>query len=275
MGKSIRTETEINEGAVSISYAAVELCKKVFPDLKENSVAIVGSGEMGALAAQHLKQAGVDRFEFINRTVENALSLAQEYQAQVYGLDRLNEDLEKSDIVISATGSPNFVITKEMVKKALVARNYRPMILVDIAAPRDIDPKVNDLPEAYSFCIDDLEGVVNGNRNKRLQATQAAEKIISAKVNEFTHWYQSREAVPVIKELRGQLKSIANAELKKHQHKLDVEQLKVVEEVLHGVMGKWIHHPLEEMKKLSTEGLGREANDMVERLFQLPLGNKD
>ena len=275
LGKAIRTQTEINEGAVSISYAAVELCKKVFPNLEENSAAIIGSGEMGALAAQHLQQAGVKKFEFINRTIENALPLAQEFQSPVFGLQHLEAGLANSDIVISATGSPNFVIQPEMVRKALAERGGQPMILVDIAAPRDIDPAVNEVEGAYAFCIDDLQEVVRGNKEKRSKATEAAEKIIEEKLEEFTHWYRSLEVVPVIKGWRTELNKLAEQEIEKHKNRMDDSQREIVEQILHGVLGKWMHHPLEEIKEMSSEGMGSEAAEVISRLFHLRLNDED
>ncbi len=270
LGKSVRSDTEINQGAVSIAHAAVELCKRVLPDLSAHSAAVLGAGEMGALSARHLKQAGVNRLEFISRTVENAAVLARKYEASSSSLQRLEEVLENSDIVISATSSPDYVVTARMVELALRRRNRRAMVFVDIAAPRDIDPKVNEISEVHSFCLDDLEAVVRDNRRKRLQASHRAEAIITKRLSEYTRWYQSRKVVPVIKNLRTHLRSIAENELAKHRNRFNREQLEAVEQVLHGVTGKWLHHPFEEIKALSEEGMEHEASAFLNRLFQLP-----
>lgn len=271
LGKSVRSETEINQGGVSIAYAAVELCKRVFPDLGGHTAAVLGTGEMGGLSAKHLKQAGVNRFEFASRTVENAAVLARKYQAPSFSLQQLEGVLENSDIVISATSSPDYVVTADMVEVALRRRNRRPVVFVDIAAPRDIDPRVNEIPGVYSFCLDDLEGLVRDNRRKRLRASHAVEAIIAKGVSEYASWYQIRKVVPVIKNLRTHLRGIAESELAKHRNRLNREQLEVIEEVLHGVAGKWLHHPVEEIKTLSEEGMEHEASAFLNRLFQLPV----
>lgn len=271
LGKVVRSDTKINQGAVSIAYAAVELCKRVLPDLSAHTAAVLGAGEMGALSAKHLKQAGVNRFQFVSRKVESAAVLARKYQAPSFSLQHLEGVLENSDIVISATSSPGCVVTARMVEEALCRRNRRPMVFVDIAAPRDIDPKVNEISGVYSFCLDDLEGLVRDNRRKRLQASHAVEAIIAKGVSEYASWYQSRKVVPVIKNMRTHLRSIADSELAKHRNRLNREQLEVVEEVLHGVAGKWLHHPVEEIKTLSEEGMEHEASAFLNRLFQLPV----
>jgi glutamyl-tRNA reductase len=271
LGKSVRSDTAIGRGAVSIAYAAVELCKRVFDDLSDSCAAVVGTGEMGALSVLHLKQAGVNQISFVNRTIENAVDLGRKYQASVYPLQRLDEVLEISDIVISATGSPHYVITARMVELALKRRRGRPMVLVDIAAPRDIDPKVNEISEVFAFCLDDLEEVVRANRNKRLQAARAVEDIISQKLSQYIRWHHGRRVVPVIKGLKQHLCGIAENELAKHRGRFNRQQLEAMEDVLHGVAGKWLHHPLEELKSMSDEGTEHEASALLNRLFQLQL----
>jgi len=228
LGKSVRSDTEIGRGAVSIAYAAVELCKSVFHDLSDNRAAVVGTGEMGALSVQHLKQAGVNRIAIVSRTAEDALDLGRRYQVPVYPLQRLDEVLEKSDIVISATGSPHYVITARMVELALKKRDGRPMVLVDIAAPRDIDPKINETSEAIAFCLDDLEEVVRANRCKRLQATRAVEAIISEKLAEYIRWYHGRRVVPAIKCLRQHFCGITADELAKHRNRFTRRELEAM-----------------------------------------------
>ena len=271
LGKSIRSDTEISRGAVSIAYAAVELCKRVFHDFSDNSAVVVGTGEMGALAVQYLKKAGVDRVDFVNRTPENAVHLGRKYQADVHPLQRLDEVLQSADIVISATGSPHYVIPARMVELALKRRSGRPMVLVDIAAPRDIDPKVNEISGAFAFCLDDLEEVVHANRSKRLQATRAVEAIISKKLSEYIRWYHGRRVVPVIISLRRHLCGIAEDELAKHRSRFGREQLEAMEDVLHRVARKWLHRPLEELKSMSEEGMENEASAFLNRLFQLQI----
>ena len=271
LGKSIRSDTEIGRGSVSIAHATVELCKRVFHDLSNNCAAVVGTGEMGVLSAQHLKQAGISRIDFVNRTAENAVDLARKYQASVYPLERLDEVLQNFDIVISATGSPHYVITARMVELALKRRSGRPMVLVDIAAPRDIDPKVREISEAFTFGLDDLEEVVHANRSERLRATRAVEAIISKNLSEYIRWYHGRRVVPVIKSLRQRFYRIAEDELAKHRSRFNRRQLEAMEEVLHGVAGTWLHHPLEELKSMSEDGMEHEASVFLDRLFQLQL----
>ncbi len=269
LGKAVRTETAINEGAVSISYAAVELCKKVFPRLNSAKVAVVGTGEMGFLAAQHLRQAGVVKFDFFNRTLSKAVELAEEFDAEAFGLEQLTEKLSEYDIVIAATGSSHPILFKKEVEKAVQKRSGAHLILVDIAMPRDIDPEVQNVSSAYLFDIDDLQEAIKDNQNKRLESALAAEDIIENKLKEFTLWYHSQKIVPTLVDLKNQLTEMGQAEIKRLRNKIGEDHLSVAQELLHGIVGKWLHYPMEELKELSEEGYSQEANRFVERLFHL------
>lgn len=269
VGKRIRTETTINEGAVSISYAAVELAKKVLGDLKGKTVGVVGAGEMGELAAQHLHKAGASRFVFFNRTLATAEKLAADFGGELCLLQDLDKRLHQCDIVVSATGAPETVITKAQVQEAARYRHGKPLFLIDIAAPRDIDPGAAEVGNAFLFTIDDLKNVVNENVSLRKEASRKALEIVEEEAAKAEAWFQGLDIVPVIRTLRDKYQDLADKEIEKWAAGLDPESRKRMEGLARSLLNKFLHSPTTQLKVLGERGEGKRASYYAGILFAL------
>ncbi len=208
VAKRIRSGTQIGSNSVSVAAAAVNLARTVFDNLSERTALLVGAGETIALAARHLASNGVTRMIVANRTLANAQELAQEFSAYAITLDSLGAHLQEADIVISSTASPTPIITYEMVKAAIRVRKHRPIFIVDIAVPRDVDSKVAKLEDVYFFTIDDLHSVVNTNMETRRQAARDADQLIAAEVDHFEQQRKALDAVPAIRKIREHAESV-------------------------------------------------------------------
>ncbi len=275
VGKRIRTETAIHEGAVSISYAAVELAKKVLGDLRGKTVGVVGAGEMGELAAQHLHKAGAAKFIFFNRTLSTAEKLAAEFGGELCQLSELDKRLPHCDIVVSATGAPGLVITKAQVQEAVRLRHGKPLFLIDIAAPRDIDPAAGQVSNAFLFTIDDLKNVVNENVSLRKGASQKAMDIIEDEAVKVEGWFQSLDIVPTIRILRDKYNSIAEREIAKWAAGQPEVTRKQLESLGRSLLNKFLHEPTTKLKLLGEQGDGKRARYFVELLFALAEKEKE
>jgi glutamyl-tRNA reductase len=275
VGKRVRSETAINEGAVSISYAAVELAKKVLGDLKGKTVGVVGAGEMGELAAQHLHKAGAARFVFFNRTLATAEKLAAGFGGELCLLADLDKRLSHCDILVSATGAPDIVITKAQVQEAARHRGGRPIFLIDIAAPRDIDPEAAKVSNAYLFTIDDLKNVVSENVALRKEASRQALAIIDEEAAKVEGWFQGLEIVPTIKHLRDKYHGIAEKEIEKWAAGQPEETRKQLEALGRSLLNKFLHHPTSRLKLLGERGDGKRASYFAELFFALAEEEKE
>lgn len=269
LGKRVRTETEINQGAVSISFAAVEICKKVFQNLSSKTALLVGAGEMSRLAATHLNDAGIGKLTFCNRTIENTAPLCNQFQAKAISLKDLPKQLPSYDIIISATGASLPIIKPEDIQHSVNKRKFKPQVLVDIAAPRDIDTGGVEFPSALVFSIDDLENVVDENRQKRTQASQHAELILQEELSDFKSWYLSLDVVPAIRNLRMHFQSTFDNELKKFSSKMSPDEFELVERFSHNVMNKVLHLPTSQLKQMGEDGMAGESIWMINKLFDL------
>ena len=215
VGKSVRTNTRIGEYAVSVSYAAVELAKKVFSNLNQQVVLLVGAGDMGKLAAQHLVNHGVKEVLLATRNHHRALMLAQRFHGHAVPYEQLRSTLPKADIVICATGAPHFVISKDDIEGAVHQRMNRPIFLIDISVPRNIDPAVKDVDNAFVFDIDDLKAHVGHNQDERLKEAETAEKMVKEEVGSTVAWVRGLEAIPTIVALRKKAEDIKKTNWKK------------------------------------------------------------
>jgi len=269
VGKRIRSETSIHEGAVSISYAAVELAKKVLGELKGKTVGVVGAGEMGELAAQHLHKAGAAKFIFFNRTLATAEKLAAGFGGELCQLADLGKRLAHCDIVVSATGAPDIVITKAQVQEAARHRGGRPLFLIDIAAPRDIDPGAGQVSNAYLFTIDDLKNVVNENVALRKEASQKALAIVEEEASKVDGWFQGLDVVPTLRVLRDKYQVILDKEVEKWAAGQPDEVRKKLEALGRSLLNKFLHHPTTRLKLLGEQGDGKRASYFTELLFAL------
>ncbi len=254
--KRIRSETGISNYAVSISFAAVELAKRIFSDLSQQRALIIGAGEMAELALQNLKNHGVAGVLVTNRTYTNAENLAHKFGGTAIPFEQLENRLCEADIIISSTGARHFVLTQSMVRKCLKNRRGRAMFLIDIAVPRDIEPEINDLPGAYCYDIDDLQNVVQKNQEERVKQAEQAGEILEDEIARVEDWFLTRSAVPTIRKIRNEFEHVSQAELDKTLNRLthlsDKDRI-LVKSLVHRIMQKILHKPTINLKNLSKE----------------------
>ncbi|SVE49519.1 uncharacterized protein METZ01_LOCUS502373, partial [marine metagenome] len=220
VGKRARSETDIGRGRLSVATAAVELAGQIFDRLEDRRALLLGAGEMMELTAQYLVEANLTQFTVANRTVERAQDLASRFDGDALSLDDLEHRLTDADIVIASTAAPDFVITESAVRSAMSGRRGRPLFLIDIAVPRDIDPAIRDVDNVFLFDIDDLESVVAANRSEREDEILRVQSIVDEELNEFLHWFNSLSAAPLIKALRQRAADLQGDELGRWQGKL-------------------------------------------------------
>ena len=272
VAKSVRSETGIGDHAISVSYAAVELAKKIFERLQERTVMVLGAGETSELAVRHLLRQGVTRVWVSNRTAARAEKLAQELQAKAIPWEAFPEYLIHADIVLSSTSAPQPIIHKALVQEVMRARKNRPMFFIDIAVPRDVDPAVNTLDNVFLYDIDDLENVVEANRRERQQEALAAEDLVWREVRYFQQWLAAQDAVPTIVALRQRAETIRQEELDKALARLGPlgeRERRLIEALTVGIVNKLLHAPTVNLKRSSHEGQGRDYVQLVRRLFEL------
>ncbi|RUM43171.1 MAG: glutamyl-tRNA reductase [Desulfurobacterium sp.] len=267
VSKRVRTETGISRNAVSVSFAAVELARKIFGSLSGKKVAIVGAGEMAELAVKHLVSNGASEVFVVNRTLDRAKRLAEEFGGKAFPLTELERVLELSDIVISSTGAPGYILKPENVIPALEKRKNSPMFLIDIAVPRDIDPSLNEVDGLYVYDIDDLQQVVEANIKERLREAEVAKEIIEGYVERFIRWLRELEVAPLIAELKEKAEAIRKAELAKRLPALGLtpEQAKEVDNITRIIINKLLHQPITSVKKKATE---EETRHQVVQIFR-------
>ncbi|EMQ47573.1 glutamyl-tRNA reductase [Vibrio cholerae O1 str. PCS-023] len=256
VAKRVRTETEIGGSAVSVAYAACTLAKHIFESLADATVLLVGAGETIELVAKHLAGHHCKRMIVANRTRERALSLAQQFGADVIALNEIPDYLAQADIVISSTASPLPIIGKGMVESALKARRHQPMLLVDIAVPRDIEPQVGKLNDAYLYSVDDLQSIVDSNIEQRKVEAIQAEAIVSEESATFMSWMRSLQAVDSIRDYRKQANEAREELLNKSLQALaaggDPEKLLI--ELSNKLTNKLIHTPTRALQTAAEQG---------------------
>jgi glutamyl-tRNA reductase len=251
VGRRVRRETALGTAAVSVSYAAVELAKKIFGNLTGKTIFVIGAGKMSELAAKHLLSSGATTILVTNRTYQRAVQLADAFRGTAIQFDQLFEYVDQADIIISSTGAPHFIITKDRAEKMIAARRNRPIFLVDIAVPRDIDPAVNDLDNAFVYDIDDLQHVVEANIKQRQREAVWAEEIVEQEVQKMMRRLVSREVVPTIVALEAKLNRIREDEMERFRGRLSTlspEQREAVEALARGILNKILHGPITELK---------------------------
>jgi len=274
VAKRVRNETAIGSAAVSVSYAAAELAKKIFGPLAGKTVFVIGAGKMSELAAKHLMRSGVSSILVTNRTHERAVELARAFHGTAIPYRELLDHLAKADIVLSSTSAPHFVVTKEQVEKLLAARRHRPMFFVDIAVPRDIDPAVNELDNAFVYDIDDLEQVVDANKKQREREAVWAEEIVQQEVQKMMKRLATREVAPTIRALEDRLNRIRELELERHRGRLNTltpEQREALDALTKGIVNKILHGPITELKS----GAGGPEHGHLVRLIRRMFGVGD
>jgi glutamyl-tRNA reductase len=250
--KRVRTETKIAENAVSISFAAVELAKKIFTELAGKSFMLLGAGEMAELAARHLVNSGVSDVKVANRTYERCCELARDFCGKAVRFEDFVKELVHTDILICSTGAPSYVLLKDQMQQVMKERKHRPVFLIDISVPRNIDPEINKLDNVYLYNVDDLQEVVDTNILGRKKEAEKAAAIVDEEVDKFTHWLTTLDSVPLIIALRQKADGIRQEEIEKFKNKfpdLDKEKMQAVEHLANALTNKLIHHPTVALKE--------------------------
>lgn len=270
VAKQVRTDTAIGENPVSVAYAAVSLAQHIFAEMSSSKALLIGAGETIELVARHLSQAGVKEITVANRTLNRALTLAEEFSGKAILLGDIPEALADADIVIASTASQLPILGKGAVESALKKRKHRPIFMVDIAVPRDIEAEVGELDDVYLYTVDDLKEVIEENQRTRETAAQQAEEIIESGAHDFMRQLRSLDAVDVLTLFRGQAEALRDQELDKALKQL--ENGKPAEEVIamlaRGLTNKMLHHPTIQMRKASADGRG-DLLELVQELYQL------
>jgi glutamyl-tRNA reductase len=272
-GKRVRTETGLGEGAVSVSYAAISLAKKIFGDLSRLEVLILGTGEMGKLTGLHLRAQGVRGITVASRTRATADRLAEQIDGAACDWVDLDMALSRADIVVTATGAPAAILTKADIQRVMKTRRERPLFIIDIALPRDLDPDAGTLEQVFLYNLDDLQGIVKKNLERRGAELARADAIVSSEAAKFAAWLQSREIIPTVVALRERFESIRRAELDRLQHKLTglpPDAQAQVDHITKLIVEKLLLTPTEQLKAVSDDALAATYSDALNRLFSLP-----
>jgi glutamyl-tRNA reductase len=273
VAKRVRTETRLAEGAVSISSAAVELAKKIFGELEGKNVMLLGAGEMAELAAQHLLGNGVKNIMVANRTFERAEELATEFKGDAIRFEHFPDAMVMVDILICATGAPNYVVKRDMVTKILKERRNKPIFMIDISNPRNIDPEVDKVDNVYLYDIDDLQSKVDVNAEGRAREAEKAEALIALEVETYLQWERALDAVPTIVDLREKIEDIRKRELDKTLGSLgdmNEDQKRAVDIMSQSIVNKLLHAPLVVLKQAaSSPDTTDDTIAVARRLFNL------
>jgi glutamyl-tRNA reductase len=276
VAKRVRSETGISQSAVSVSYAAVELARKIFGDLTGKTVMIIGASKMGELAAKHLKRNGVASVLVTNRTFERAVEVAKVFEGAAIPFEHFTDHIDRADIVISSTGAPHFVITKPMAEQIIRNRRNKPVFFIDIAVPRDIDPSVNKLDNVFLYDIDDLQQVIDANMKERMKEAGRAEEIVDGEVRSFCIRMQARDVAPTIVLLRDTWEKVRRDEIERHRKllkDLPADQqsaaLGAIDQVTQSLMNKVLHHPVALLKEMSTDPKGEELIQLLRKVFNI------
>ncbi len=272
VAKEARTETAISEGQVSVGSVAVRFARQIFADFRGRTVLMIGAGEMGKLTLRHVLEVGPARTIIANRTLERAERIAQRCRAEAVDLTNLSDHLGRADIVITSTGATEAVLTPPLVEAAQASRNYDPLLIVDIAVPRDVDPTVGEISNVYLYNIDDLQAVVDAGVEDRQEQAAEVDRIIAEHVAEFLQWRDTRAVGPVLEALRKRLSEISEAEANWATPKLSGDpsrDAEVLEQMLHRLMGKLLHGPSQVLREKAEDGSVGVYAETLRRMFDL------
>ncbi|WP_431804688.1 glutamyl-tRNA reductase [Halobacillus andaensis] len=270
MAKKAHKDTGIGENAVSVSYAAVELARKIFGDLVHKHIVIIGAGKMGELAARNLHGSGVKKVTVMNRTLAKAQVVAQQFNGQAVTMENLEGVLKDADIVISSTGAADYVLTKEQMEPIHKSRKGKPLFFVDIAVPRDLDPSMENLDSVFLYDIDDLQGIVDANLAVRKQAAEEISLMIEAEIVEFKEWLQTIGVVPVISALREKALNIQAETMESIERKmpdLTEREKKVLRKHTKSIINQMLKEPILQAKELSAKSDAEESLRLFTQIF--------
>jgi glutamyl-tRNA reductase len=272
VAKRVRSETGIGESAVSVSYAAVEMAREIFGSLTDKRVMIVGAGKMSELAAQHLHRSGAARIFVTNRTHERAREMAELFQGTIVEYDKFLAALPEMDIVITSSGAPFYIIQKSHMRRVIEARKNKPMFLIDIAVPRNVEPSVNEVDNVFLYDIDDLQRVVETNVGERMKRAEQAEVIIHAEVERMIARLKAREVAPTIVSLQEQLEQLRQAEVARIRGKLGTltpQQEEALDLLTRGLIAKIAHGPIAELRRQAGQPDGMQVIEAIRKAFRL------
>lgn len=273
-GKRVRSETPLGDGALSVAYGALEVARKIFGELSQLKVTIIGAGEVAELVLQNLQGQPTKGLKIINRSRERAEHLAKEHNAQLGGFEELPQALIDSDLVIVSTGASEPVITTEMVRQSQAERKGGALLLVDLGLPRDVEQDAGSLADVFLFNLDDLARLVEGNLQKRREAIPEAEEIVQHEARQFANWLDSRRLDPAIRSLRQALESAGLQELKKMKEELNPEEYERMEKVVRKVINRLLHKSTQELRESSGQ-LEKGFLSKLESLFQVDPQGED
>lgn len=270
-GKRARTETAIGEGTVSVAYAAVEMALKVFDGLEKHTVAVVGAGETGRLVATHMAEQNPKRLLVLNRTYEKAEALAAEFDGEARPFDDLDDVLEEADVVVTATASPEPLLQSDALARITKKRRTRPLVLVDISNPRNIDPAVGKIESIFLYDLDALEGIAEQNRHRRSQEIPKVEAIIEEELDAFFDWYDALHVVPVLRAFRDRFHEVGLEEVAR-QSGLSDEERESLEKYTRSLINKLLHSPTTRIKNVdATTVHGLRKLVAIQELFELEI----
>ena len=272
VAKRVRSETGIGQMAVSISYAAVELSRKIFGSLSGRTVMIVGAGKMSELAARHLRQSGASHVFVTNRTHERAIEMARLFEGTPVEYGRMVGVLPEVDILITSSGAPHYILRKEDMQRVIAARRNRPMFLVDIAVPRNIEPSVNEIDNVFLYDIDDLQEVVNSNMRERAKEADYAEEVVQEEVDRMMVRLKAAEVAPAIVSLQEQLEQIRLGEMDRVRRKFgpfSAEQEQAIESLTRGMINKIAHGPISQLRHHAARPEGAPVIAAFKKAFRL------
>ncbi len=273
VGKRSINETQIAQGAVTVSYAAIQVIEKIFSNLSKKEALIIGAGETSELAAIHLNSRNIGKITITNRTSEKASQLAKKISGNAINFDEFKDQLYKFDIIISATSAKDFIVTYDDIKKAISKRKGTPIFIMDIAIPRDIDPSVKNIDNVFYNDIDSLNIIVDQNLKQRKQEIPLVENIIEEEVNNFYSWYNTLGVVPTIKSLRSFFESIELDELNKIRNKISDEDFIKMEDMGKRLIGRILHNPTVKLRELAERGdnteIANQYTSILKHLFDL------
>lgn len=269
VGKRARSETQIGEGAVSISYAAVELASKIFSDLSKHSALIIGSGETAQLTAKHLQTKNIGKLIFTNRTREKAESLANEMNATVVEFNNFMNELKNIDIIISSINIPEYILSSNHLQRIMKERYYKQLFIIDIGVPRNIDPEAAKIENIFLYDIDALNNIIDKNLEKRRAEVPKVKKIIFEELEEFYNWYRSLQVNPTIQELRSQFEKIREEEVQKNINRFKEEDRELLEIVTKRIINKILHTPIVNLKNGTSNAIDDETISKVSILRSL------
>lgn len=272
MAKRAHAQTKIGQHAVSVSYAAVELSRKIHGDLKGKKAVIIGAGKMGELTVTHLKDHGVEEIAVVNRTLEKAEEVAKRFSGQAYPMEKLAEVLREADIVVSSTGARGYVLTRNEVEEVMKKRGDKPLFMIDIAVPRDLEPSIGQLDHVFLYDIDDLNGIVEANLKEREREAQEVEAMIEDEVVQFTEWVNTLGVVPLITALQEKALAIQQEAMRKIENKLPdltEDERRLIRKYTKSIVNQMLHDPIVRIKEMAAQRGSKEALQFFTHLFAL------